>query len=395
MLRLAAAALLAGPSESRILNPSDCDDARAGLDVIQALGADVVSGAGEIVVRGGLSPRGRRLDCGESGLCLRLFSAVAALRPEELVLTGRGSLLKRPAGMIERALSDLGAVCRTRRGFPPVAVRGPVRGGRIAVDGSVSSQLLTGLLMALPLAAADSELTVNGLRSRPYVDLTLGVLAGLGIRVGNDGYERFMVPGGQRYRPGTYAVEGDWSAAASLFVAAAVAGRLEVGGLDVRSRQADKRILEVLEEAGAAVRVSPGSVTVERKGLRAFVFDAGDCPDLAPPLAALACHCPGTSRILGIERLKHKESDRAAVLAKELGRLGARIRLDGGVLEITGGTLGGGAAVARGDHRIAMALAAAAVGAAGPVAIEGAEAVAKSYPLFFEDLAAAGGRIDE
>jgi len=395
MQRVAAAALLAGPAGARILNPSTCDDARAALGVISALGAEVVSGPGEVVVTGGLSPRKRELDCRESGLCLRLFSAVAGLWHEELVLTGRGSLMRRPADILEGALAGLGVSCRTRGGFPPVSICGPLRGGRASLDGSVSSQVLTGLLMALPLAAADSELVVAGLRSRPYVDMTLGILRDCGIRVENEGYERFRVSGGQSYRVGTYTIEGDWSAAAPLCVAAAVAGRLRVTGLDPASPQADKKILDVLEAAGAAVSAAPGLVTVEKRDLRAFVFDAGNCPDLVPPLTALACHCRGTSRILGAGRLRYKESDRAAVLAAEFGRLGARIALGGDVLEVMGGPLSGGEASAHGDHRIVMALAAAAVGALDPVVIEGAESVAKSYPLFFRDLAAAGGRIDE
>ena len=297
--------------------------------------------------------------------------------------------------MIEEPLRELGVECRTRDGLPPVRVRGPLLGGRASVDGSVSSQFLSGLLMALPLAGRDSTLTVRELRSRPYVDMTLRMLGECGVRVENENYERFAIPGGQKYEIGDYEVEGDWSGAAPLFVAAAVGGKIKVSGLRADSAQADRRILDALGAAGARVVRTADGATVERSDLRAFTFDATDSPDLLPPLAALACHCAGTSRLKGTSRLRHKESDRAAALSEELRRLGGRVAVFGDFLEITGGPLQSGTVRSHGDHRIAMAVAAAAVAARGPVGIEDAECVAKSYPGFFEDLASVGVRIDE
>jgi 3-phosphoshikimate 1-carboxyvinyltransferase len=395
MQRITAAALLAEGRKTRILNPSICDDSLAALRVAGELGAGIKATRAEVVIEGGLRPRGGQLDCGESGLCLRLFSAVAALWSGELTLTGKGSLLLRPVAMIEGPLRELGVACRTENGLPPVRVRGPLRGGNAAVDGSLSSQFLSGLLMALPLAGADSALEVRNLKSRPYIGMTLRILGDCGIRVDHENYERFTIPGGQKYEIGRYEVEGDWSAAAPLFVAAAVGGKIRVSGLRADSLQADRRILDALGAAGAGVRRFPDGATVEQGDLRAFSFDATDAPDLLPPLAALACHCAGTSQLKGASRLRHKESDRAAVLSEELRRLGGRVTALGDFLEIRGGQLQGGTVRSHGDHRIAMALAAAAVAARGPVDIEDAECVAKSYPGFFEDLASVGVRIDE
>ena len=394
MQRAAAAALLAGRRRTRILNPSYAEDGRAALRVIEGLGAEVTAGPSEVAVTGGLSPRTAELDCGESGLCLRLFSAVAGLWPGTLLLTGGPSLLTRPADMIEAPMRALGAECRTNGGRPPVEVRGPLRGGRAVVDGAVSSQFLSGLLMALPLAPRDSLLTVEDLKSRPYVDMTLELVRRLGIRVDNEGYRTFRVPGRQTYAARDIVVEGDWSGAAPLLVAGALAGRAAVTGLDLSSLQADRRVLAALRAAGATISESGDRVTVTKSALKGFSFDATDCPDLLPPLVALACHCEGTTRLAGASRLRHKESDRARALSEEFGRLGAGIHFTGDEIEVSGGPLEAGTAGARGDHRIAMALAAAAVAARGPVRIEGAEYVAKSYPAFFADLARLGGRID-
>ncbi|MHC4470092.1 MAG: 3-phosphoshikimate 1-carboxyvinyltransferase [Planctomycetota bacterium] len=395
MLRVVAAALVAGKERTRILDPSLCADALAGIGVAEGLGATVAVSPEEVTIEGGIRPRQRLLDCGESGLCLRMFTAVAALSDQELTLTGQGSLLRRPATSIEGALSALGARCRTENGAPPVVVQGPLRAGEAVVDGAVSSQFLSGLLLALPSLAEDSRLLVDNLASRPYVDLTLTLLERFGVRVDRDGYDRFLVPGGQRYEIGECRVDGDWSAAAFLLVLGAVGGRIRVTGLDPESAQADRKVLDILEAAGARVVRHADGAEVERGDLRAFEYDATDAPDLLPPLAALACYCEGTSVLRCVERLKHKECDRAVAVAREFSGLGVRVAVRGDVLEIQGGPLDGGRAQSHGDHRVVMALAAAGVAAGGPVSIEGAEHVAKSYPRFFEDLVAVGVEVGE
>jgi 3-phosphoshikimate 1-carboxyvinyltransferase len=395
MLRAVAAAVLTEGRAVSVDNPSYCADAESALAVAEGLGAAVRREAGRVVIESGVRPASRVLPCGESGLVLRLFPAIAALRGEEFVFEASGSLALRPVGMLEAPLRALGAACQTRDGYAPVTVRGPLRGGRAVVDAGLSSQALTGLIMALPRAAGDSELAVPEIASRAYAEMTLDFVgrAGIGIEGRLPGVLR--IAGGQSYRRTEYAVEGDWSGAAFLLVAGAVAGAVTVRGLDPGSLQADRAVCAALERCGAEISVAGSSVTARRRDLRAFSMDLEGSPDLFPPLAALACYCEGTTRLDGIGRLRHKESDRAAALEQELGRLGASIRTEGDTLAVMGGPLRGGTAASRGDHRIAMALAVAGLGAGGEVAIEDAQCVEKSYPRFFEDLAAVGGRIHE
>ena len=393
MIRASAAALLAD-SESRILAPSRCDDALAGLRIVRALGAEVSDRGPEIVICGGGPPSGDTLDCGESGLCMRMFTPVAALWNRPFLVTGRGSLMERPMSFLESALRQAGAVLRTRDGFPPLSVLGPMRGGRIKIDGSHGSQLLTGLLTALPLCVEDSEVRVESLKSRPYAAMTRSLLARFGVVVESDpGFRVFRIAGSQRYLGTTLGIEGDWSAGAFLLAAGAAAGRVTVGNLDIHSDQADRKVLEALEAAGALVSAAGGSVTAGRSSLDGFDFDANDCPDLFPPLVALACVCRGRTRLDGAERLRHKESDRAEALLEGFLGLGARISLCGNRLEIEGGRLRGGVIDSRNDHRIAMAGAVAGLASEEGVSILGPDCVAKSYPGFFSDLETLGGRI--
>jgi 3-phosphoshikimate 1-carboxyvinyltransferase len=393
MIRATAASLLA-KGKSRILEPSLCTDARAGLRVARALGAGVFWNDKEIRISGGGEPVRDILDCGESGLCMRLFTPVAALWGRVFQVIGEGSLSARPMRLMEKPLRDAGVLVWTRDGFPPLSVRGPLRGGLFAIDGSESSQFLTGLLTALPLCAEDSEIRVEDLKSKPYAAMTLSLLARFGIVIDADpDLRRFRIAGRQRFRATTYRVEGDWSAGAFLLTAAAVAGEVTVKNLDVCSDQADRRVIEALEAAGALVETAVGAVSLKRGPLRGFDFDATDCPDLFPPLVALACHCRGRSRLTGAARLKHKESDRSAVLLEEFTALGAGISMKGNSLEIEGGRLKGGVLDSRNDHRIAMAGAVAGLGSEEGVSVHGSECVVKSYPNFFSDIKSLGGDV--
>ncbi len=393
-LRAVAAGLLVR-GRTRIANPSDCDDARAAVRVARALGARVERAGGDMLVTGDGEPTGEALDCGESGLCLRMFSAIAALYDRDLTLTGTGSLETRPVDMVVGPLRSLGVYCKAGGGRPPIAVRGPLSGGRVRLDGSGSSQFLTGLLMTLPLCERDSEVLVDGLRSAPYVRMTIQLLASFGVRLEHeDDLSRFHIPGGQEYRNDvTFEVEGDWSGAAALLVAGALSGPVTVTGLRADSLQADRAIIDALRLSGARVDLQPGGTTVERNRPCAFEFDATDCPDLFPPLVALAASCEGQSVLAGAGRLRHKESDRAAALCREFGRMGADVRLDGDRLIVNGGQLVEAEVDSHGDHRIAMACAVGAIGAGASVRIADPGCVTKSYPGFFEDLASLGAKI--
>ena len=378
-----------------ILNPSRCDDALSAAGIVQALGAVVEWGEDRVVVSPNAKSREDVLDCGESGLCARLFAPIAALGGRETRLAGRGSLLRRPLGPIDEPLAALGAAAASAGGFLPLTVKGPLRGGRAVVDGSTSSQFVSGLLMALPRAESNSVLEVRNLTSIPYVELTLRMLAEFGVAVAHEGFRTFRIPGRQTYAGSEYRVEGDWSGAAFLLTAAALAGSVRVTGLDPGSSQPDRRILDVLDEAGAIVRISDAGVEVARNPLRSFEIDAAHCPDLVPVLVPLAARARGLSVIGGADRLASKESDRANALIREFGSLGVDIHAEEGRLLVRGGAIRAGRVNSHGDHRIAMALAVAGLAAEGPVAIDGAECVRKSYPGFFEVLRTLGGKLHE
>lgn len=223
MQRAVAAALLSD-NPVTILNPGRDGDSRSALRVVRSLGARVDEAEDRVVIQSGRAPRESRLDCGESGLSLRMFTPIASLFDQEFQLTGQGTLRRRPLGMIEQPLSELGVACTTQGGYLPVIVKGPLQGGRARVEASLGSQFLTGLLMALPKAVKDSELSVHRLVSIPYIQLTLRVLEQFRVAVSHENFQVFRIRGGQTYERAVYRVEGDWSGAAFLMVAAALAG---------------------------------------------------------------------------------------------------------------------------------------------------------------------------
>ncbi len=366
-----------------------CDDTRSALQVASALGASIEQQDKEdYLFTGGLAPRSSVLDIGESGLATRLFTPIASLCDQPVTITGRGSIMRRPMDMMIAPLKQLGVGIEDNGGLLPVTVHGPMKGGEAQVDGSVSSQFITGLLMALPLCAQDTVLQVARLVSLPYIDMTIDLAGRFGVEIEHRDYEEFFIPGGQEYRCDHYDVEGDWSGASCLLVAGAVAGSVTLENLNPLSMQADVAIIEALSAAGARITTTPSAVTAERgEELIAFEFDATHCPDLFPALAALAANCVGTSIIRGTGRLTHKESNRAVTLQQEFGRMGIEIDLSQeGLMKVTGGEISGAECDSHNDHRIAMAVAVAALNASAPVTIREAEAVGKSYPDFWEDL---------
>lgn len=369
-----------------------CDDTRAAMELISRMGCVVIRKGSDYRIRGGLpTVFPGVLFCGESGLLTRMITPVAALSRGEVEIRGCGSLLRRPMDMVVSPLGELGVSVTTAGGRLPLKLEGTLRGGEITLDGSVSSQVLTGLLMALPLADGDSLLHVHRLNSKPYVDLTIRLLSAFGIEVRQEDYSLFRVKGRQQYRPCVYTVEGDWSGASCLLVAGAISGQVTVKGLDIRSVQADRAILEVLELAGIPVVIRQEevyySVTISKGRVKAFDFDATECPDLFPAITALAVCADGVSCIRGADRLTHKESNRAFALQEEFGKLGIRVTWQEDCLFVTGGKVKGGVVQAHRDHRMVMALATVALLAEGDVVIEDAEVVAKSYPGFWEDFA--------
>jgi 3-phosphoshikimate 1-carboxyvinyltransferase len=404
MQRACAAALL-NNGETIIANPGKSNDDLAALEVIQLLGAIIVSSADNYitVASKGVQPAGNEMNCGESGLGIRMFAPIAALSSNPIRINGTGSLLTRPMNFFDDIFPQLNIAIQSNNGKLPIQISGPLQPKDITIDGSLSSQFLTGLLMAYGSAASKPvTIKVTGLKSKPYIDLTLQVMHHFGYDVVNNNYESFVVhpvtkEAGKHFE---YTVEGDWSGGAFLLVAGAVAGKITVKGLDTYSTQADKAILKALIDCGSSISIQEKQIEIGlpatgSSGLKAFHFDATDCPDLFPPLVALAAYCNGTTAIEGVSRLAHKESNRGLTLQEEFGKMGIKITLQDDLMLVEGGHGVTGASVrSHHDHRIAMACAVAGLKASGATIIEEAEAINKSYPDFYEHLKQLGATVN-
>lgn len=399
-MQRACAAALVRKGMSVLHNPGVSNDDKAALNIIQQLGATVRTEGNTIIVdSNGVAPVADTIDCHESGLSIRMFTSVAALASRTISVVGSGSLSKRPMNFFDDVLPQLDVRISSREGYLPLEITGPLQPRNITVDGSLSSQYLTGLLFAYAAAgASDVAIQVTNLNSRPYVDLTLEVLRSFGLPVPeNRSYESFYFPPlttGTPKEKIDYTVEGDWSGGAFLLVGAAIAGDVVVKGLDLRSVQADKAVMQALMQAGALMSVEETQIHIRRSMLKAFQFDATDCPDLFPPLVALAAYCDGTTVIQGTTRLTHKESNRALTLQEEFGKMGIEISLQDDLMIIKGGTgITNTDVSSHNDHRIAMAAAVAALRGTGTMSISGAEAVNKSYPQFWDHMAQLGASV--
>lgn len=386
---LAAALLASGRTTLRGIEL--CRDTRSAIEAIRNLGARVtIEDDNTLIIDGGLNPVVERLNVGESGLAARLFTPIASLVDRAMVIDGEGTLRHRPMSMMVDPLRALGVDVRDGGGRLPIEVRGPIRGGRIKVDGSISSQFITGLLIALPMANEDTTIEVENAVSIPYIDMTLETLERFGVEVmHNEGdYSEFYIEGNQEFTPVDYTIESDWSAAAFIMVAAAIAGEVTIRNISTLSRQADTAVCRALERAGASIIIEESAITVAHRPLEAFSFDATNSPDLFPALVALAAAADGVSTIYGIERLRGKESDRGEVLKEEYAKLGIDIELDydENVMRVVGGMPQAAEVDSHDDHRIAMSLAITSLRIAEEVPIRNRECVAKSYPSFFEDL---------
>jgi len=397
MQRACAAALLC-EGASQIINPGKSNDDLAALDVIQKLGARVVNNEdGSLTIHSqGVDPVEQEINCGESGLGIRMFTPIVALSNKSITINGTGSLLTRPMHFFDEIFPKIGIKIQSNEGKLPLVIEGPLQPADIEVDGSLSSQFLTGLLMAYGASVTKPvTIKVNNLKSKPYIDLTLKVMESFSRKVSHTNHEYFhLQPQQKNYEPQIYTVEGDWSGGAFLLIAGAVAGNIVVKGLDVSSTQADKAVMQALKDCGCSLSVKEDLIEIGPGDLQAFQFDATDCPDLFPPLVALATYCKGNTEIKGVSRLAHKESNRGLTLQQEFAKMGVEIMLNNDVMTIKGGTgLTGATVHSRHDHRIAMACAVAALKADGEVAIEEAEAINKSYPDFYEHLEQLGATV--
>ena len=395
-----------------ISNPGHSNDDLAAIDVIQKLGAHVeinnaLNENGITIVKSinvnskGVQPIGPEMNCGESGLGIRMFTPIAALSSQSILINGKGSLVKRPMHFFDEIFPVLGVKIQSQNGFLPIQIQGPLKTpATITVDGSLSSKFLTGLLMAYAASGAQgSVINVLDLKSKPYIDLTLAVLNAFGWEVQHINYEQFsFLPHEPLNEVIEYTVEGDWSGASFLLVAGAIAGPIKVKGLQMESTQADKAVMKALQNANVPIAMEADGIYIgstNASALSAFVFDATDCPDLFPPLVALASACIGVSEIKGVSRLAHKESDRGLTLQTEFAKLGIQIELEGDIMKIHGGgEINATTVFSQHDHRIVMACAVAALKANGPVVITEAEAINKSYTDFFNHLIQLGGKVE-
>ncbi len=388
---LAIASLASGDSILR--NVKWSADGLAAADVVQQLGATVNERYNElqIIPNQAASTDIIHLNIGESGLGLRMFSGVATLKDQPVTVTGKGSILERPIAPVIDTLASCGVTVSSEEGTLPITISGKLKGGNYEVDGSFSSQILTGLLIALPLADGDTTLTVKDLKSIPYIDMTLSLIQHFGAEISHDNYKVFHIKGNQSYRGTDYAVEGDWSGMANHLVGAAVSGSISISGLNEHSLQADKAILNALELTGADVLWENGTITVRQNENNPFELDATHSPDIFPPLVVLACAVNGISKITGIHRLTHKESDRLTALIETFDQLGVQLTTENDTLLVHGtGRISGGSIHSFNDHRIAMAGCIAACISDDKIEIKQAESVKKSYPNFFQELNLSG-----
>ena len=424
-----AAALASGVSHLRGYTP--CGDNEAAIRVAENLGAKVERNGGELTITGiaaGLEAlQGvQTLHVGESGLLTRMMIPVMAqLCPSKVEFTGEKTLLERPLTGAREVMEALGATIASSgtngndegASDPvrvPLTVKGPLTATRAEISGKHGSQIISGLLMALPFSQKNTSLIVREPKSIPYMFITVEVLKKFGIKIGNDmlGGRDFIesggdwslcteivfkVKGGQRFEAADIDLERDWSAAANFLVAGAIFGKVEMDGLDTTSLQADLSIMDILMDAGASLSQldgDKGTITVQRAPLKAFAVDASNCPDLFPIISVLAAFCQGTSRIAGVGRLANKESDRAKAIVEMLTQMGVKASVEGDELVVEGhslaqrllaqGLLKGGEYTSHHDHRMVMALKVASLGADGPISIDDEVCVEKSFPDFLE-----------
>ena len=389
---LILAALAKG--ETRLRMEQRSEDIDATIACLRALGAGIELAPDGVLVRGiERVNENPLLDCGESGSTFRFLLPVACALCKTARFTGHGRLPERPIGELMHVLQAHGVTFTAER--LPFATGGRLTGGSFSVPGNVSSQYLTGLLLALPLLQQDSTiLLTTRLESAAYVDLTLHALKRFGMRVDLSSMQ-YAIPGGQRiHSPGELRVDGDWSNASFFLAAGALGNSVTVTGLNFDSPQGDKAILSFLERFGASVSATGDGVTVSPARLSGCRIDVNETPDLLPILAVLGAVAAGETRLINASRLRLKESDRLTSAAAMIRALGGRADELPYALVITGGSLAGGTVEICRDHRIAMSAAIASIRCRGNVRILGAEAVNKSYPAFYHNFSRLGGHVD-
>lgn len=390
--RLMIAAALAD-APVKILGRIEGRDTEATANSLASLGAGIRH-TDEGYETSPLTPRKKAVtEVGESGSTLRFLLPIAAALGTETEFRTEGRLSERPIKELAAAVAPHGA--RISQSGKSFFVEGKLQSGKYFIDGTVSSQYVSGLLFALPRLSGDSEIEIGGAAvSKSYIDLTLKALERFGVKIEKTA-TGFFVKGGQTYlSPKTVVAEGDWSSAAFFAVAAAIGGKITLKNLDRSSAQGDKTVAEFLKNMGAETSYSAEGLTVCRKRLEPISFDAENCPDLVPVMAVAAAMADGETLISGVARLRIKESDRLSAIVENLAAAGVKSFTDGETLRISGGRISGGKLRSFGDHRMAMSAAVAGVAADGEIFIDDTDCTAKSYPSFLADYEKAGGRYE-
>jgi len=397
-IRAVAIASLA-QGESAIRAPLVSTDTCAAVEAYRALGAEIEVEEGLWRVRGfGGEVRvpDDVIDVRNSGVTLRTaLGSCALLREGMAVLTGDAQIRRRPAGPLAQSLTDLGANVRSTRdnGCAPFVVEGRLRGGETSLEGT-TSQYVTGLLINAPLADGDSVIRVTKLNEAPYVEMTLDWLRRQGIRFAQDGLTEFHVPGGQHYLPVARAIPADWSSATFFVGAGALPGNsVTLLGLDLADTQGDKAILDYVREMGADIQVSDREIRVSGRELVGRELDLNATPDALPTLAVLGCFAQGVTRLVNVPQARIKETDRIAVMAQELAKMGAKVEELPDGLVVYESQLRPAEVDGHDDHRVVMALAVAGCSLSGETVVHGAEAAAVTFPEFGDCMKALGAQI--
>ncbi|MBW7867911.1 MAG: 3-phosphoshikimate 1-carboxyvinyltransferase [Brumimicrobium sp.] len=389
--RVLALVTLAG-IELDVLNLGNDRDTKAAIQICKEFGLTISQNKNVYHLKGiGKNyPFPTLIDCNESGLSTRLFSCFSLLNEEKFVVTGKGSILNRSMKMVVEGLEQFGKRVESNVDKLPLKISGKIDNSSVCIDGNVSSQFLTGLLLVSPFLPFTTTIRVRELKSIPYIQLTLQLLSEFGLTYSQNGWEEFIIKGNQTAHPiPKYIIEGDWSSASYFLVAGAIGGKVTLKGLSMNSNQADKSLLAVLENVGANLTWDEGNLTVQKDRLKSFEFDATNCPDLFPALVVLASVSEGVSVIKGVTRLYSKESNRAIALQQECAKIGVLITIDGDIMKVSGNkSLHIKEEVrfsSHQDHRIAMAMSLFSLFTTNNIVIEDASAVSKSYPSFFDD----------
>jgi 3-phosphoshikimate 1-carboxyvinyltransferase len=395
------ALICAGLSEgvSNIENITASMDVEATLNAMKKLGAEVSTKGNSVKIKGAkrIDIMDPYINCLESGSTLRFLIPIAATCGKSVTFEGGEGLAVRPLEPYYDIFDEKGIKYNNLHGKLPLTIDGQLKPGEYRIKGSISSQFISGLLLAAPLLDGDSKITITTkLESRPYVDLTIDMMKRYSVEVENHGYEKFFIKGNQKYRASDYTVESDFSQAAFFLAAGILGEEISCEGLNMNSLQGDKIIIDIIREMGGTIILKEDKVIACPSKTKGMIIDVRECPDLVPILAVLGALSEGTTEIISAGRLRLKESDRLSAISSVLNKLGADVEEKEDSLIIRGkDTLKGGTVDSFNDHRIAMAAAVASIKCSETVIIKDSDCVKKSYPEFWNHFKKLGGSVDE